>query len=71
MEECTICFDIMKKKDRLTECFLCGKSVHAKCFTVWKKKSGMDDKCLYCQVENGLYTHKSFCEKWFHCCLQQ
>jgi len=53
MTECTICFEIMQfQTDKLTMCYLCGRCVHTKCFTAWKRKSCTipANKCLYCQV---------------------
>lgn len=69
MTECTICFDKMQmKKDKLTQCSLCGQCVHTKCFTVWKKKScAISNRCLYCQVEDNLHRiNRTWCEKL--CC---
>ena len=72
MTECTICFETMQiQKDKLTICYLCGRYVHTKCLTVWKKKSGTNtsNKCLYCQVENNLYRiNRSWLEKILDCC---
>ena len=58
MSECTICFEPMNlKKDRLTQCYLCGNTVHTKCYKQWKQKVGpsVPEKCLYCQRDNYLY----------------
>jgi len=72
MAECTICFEMMQiQKDKLIMCYLCGRCVHVKCFTAWKKKSDTNEynKCLYCQVENNLYRiNKSWMEKLLDCC---
>jgi hypothetical protein len=71
MNECTICFDTMQfQTDKLTMCHLCGRCVHTKCFTAWKKKSGTN-KCLYCQVEDNLYKiNRSWLERYC-CCYTQ
>ena len=72
MTECTICFEIMQfQTDKLTMCYLCGRCVHTKCFTAWKRKSCTipANKCLYCQVENNLYKiNRSWFEKLLDCC---
>ena len=40
MNECTICFEQMnRKKQKLTMCYLCGGTVHTKCYKQWKKKA--------------------------------
>jgi len=72
MNECIICFETMQmQKDKLTQCYLCGHSVHTKCFTAWKKKSGTVavNKCLYCQVKGNLYRiNRTWWEKLSYCC---
>ena len=72
MSECTICFERMNlKKDRLTQCYLCGNTVHTKCYEQWKKKAGpfVPEKCLYCQCDNHLYKiNRSWWEKIMSFC---
>jgi len=72
MNECTICFEQMnRKKQKLTICYLCGGTVHTKCYKQWKKKAGANkpDKCLYCQRETYLYkTNRSWWKILSSCC---
>jgi len=60
MTECTICFELMQlQTDKLTMCYLCGRCVHTKCFTAWKKKS--------CTI-NLYKINRSLGEKLLDCC---
>lgn len=59
MEECTICFEPMKKTEPLVKCTLCFNYVHTKCYKKWIKKSNIskpitNHTCLYCQRQGGL-----------------
>jgi len=60
-ETCAICFDDLDKKDDLVYCkYVCGNSVHSKCFKQWSLIK--PNKCVYCRNnidinKNGEYVN--------------
>ena len=55
-EICAICFDDLDKTDDLVYCkYVCGNSVHSKCFKQWSLIKKNQCVCVYCrnQIDNN------------------
>jgi len=50
LEDCAICYEQMTSSEDLVFCkYVCGNSVHAGCFNMWKRACGRNVTCVYCR----------------------
>ena len=69
MNECVICFEKIKKYQKIVKCKICSNKFHKTCYKRWNNIKN-DNKCICCMSKNTiikLKTNKNIKKSDYHC----